>query len=465
VLLAIWLLPLLLRFAPVDVPRLDEVSINLRAVFFALMVTAVTGIVVGLLPARRAARTDLIEGLQLTRSGTQGRRDRAARSLLVVLQTALTVACLGAAGLVIQSLLNVLRIDPGFTSDRVLTVDVSLSPGRYGSLDARAEFARQALQRLEAVPGVTSVGIVNKPPLTGISMNSVLVLEGTEQAAIPFVERPQGDVRSVDTGYFRTLSIPLVRGRLFQEVETRPVAVVSVATANRAWPGQDPIGKRFRLTARPRTLVEVIGVVGDVHNMGLEVTASSSVYLPYSQIVLNGPSFVVRTGTDPAAATAAVRAAISEIDHDVPIDAVRTMRGVVSESVAARSFQATLLTLFGVIAVALSGIGVFGVMSYTVAQRSKELAIRLALGATKGALQRLIVGHAVRLVGTGVALGAPLAVAAGFILRNTLFGVRPEDPRVLLGSAALIMLVAILAGWIPAYRVTKVSPVATLRAD
>jgi ABC-type antimicrobial peptide transport system permease subunit len=165
------------------------------------------------------------------------------------------------------------------------------------------------------------------------------------------------------------------------------------------------------------------------------------------------------------AATAAVRTAISEIDHDVPIDAVRTMRGVVSESVAARSFQATLLTLFGVIAVALSGIGVFGVMSYTVAQRSKELGIRLALGATKGALQRLIVGHAVRLVGMGVALGAPLAVAAGFILRNALFGVRPEDPRVLIGSAALIMFVAILAGWIPAYRVTKVSPVATLRAD
>src|SRR5439155_19241553 len=165
------------------------------------------------------------------------------------------------------------------------------------------------------------------------------------------------------------------------------------------------------------------------------------------QVFLNGTSFAVRTGTDPAAATAAIRTAISEIDRDVPIDSVRTLPGIVGESVAARSFQATLLTLFGVIAVALSGIGVFGVMSYAVAQRSKELGIRLALGATPGLLQRMMVGHTLRLVGTGVALGAPLAVVAGFVLRDVLFGVRPQDPRVLIASSAVIVLVAIVAGW------------------
>ena len=183
------------------------------------------------------------------------------------------------------------------------------------------------------------------------------------------------------------------------------------------------------------------------------------------QVVLNGTSFAVRTGTDPAATTAAVRTAISEIDRDVPIDSVRTMRGVVSESVAARSFQATLLTLFGVIAVALSGIGVFGVMSYAVAQRSKELGIRLALGATPGLLQRMIVGHTLRLVGAGVALGAPIAVVAGFVLRDVLFGVRPQDPRVLVASSAVIVLVAIVAGGVPAHRVTRINPVATLRTE
>jgi predicted permease len=385
--------------------------------------------------------------------------------MMVILQTALTVACLGSAGLIIQSLLNVLRVEPGFRPEQILTVDVSLSPGRYGSLDARAAFARKGLQRLQAIPGVTSVGFVNKPPLSGISMNSVLVLEGTERAAVPMVERPQGDIRSVDAGYFRTFGIPLLRGQLFQETETRPVAVVSAATANRAWPGENPIGKRFRLSARPRTVVEVIGVVGDVRNMGFETSPSPSVYLPYWQFVPNDTSFAVRTGTDPAAATAAVRAAISEIDRSVPIDSVRTMQGRVSESVAARSFQATLLTLFGVIAVALSGIGVFGVMSYAVAQRSKELGIRLALGATPGLLQRMIVGHTLRLVGTGVALGAPLAVVAGFVLRDVLFGVSPQDPRVLIASSVVIVLVALVAGWVPAHRVTRISPVATLRAE
>jgi predicted permease len=384
--------------------------------------------------------------------------------MMVILQTALTVACLGSAGLIIQSLLNVLRVEPGFRPEQILTVDVSLSPGRYGSLDARAAFARKGLQRLQAIPGVTSVGFVNKPPLSGISMNSVLVLEGTERAAVPMVERPQGDIRSVDAGYFRTFGIPLLRGQLFQETETRPVAVVSAATANRAWPGENPIGKRFRLSARPRTVVEVIGVVGDVRNMGFETSPSPSVYLPYWQFVPNDTSFAVRTGTDPAAATAAVRAAISEIDRSVPIDS-RTMQGRVSESVAARSFQATLLTLFGVIAVALSGIGVFGVMSYAVAQRSKELGIRLALGATPGLLQRMIVGHTLRLVGTGVALGAPLAVVAGFVLRDVLFGVSPQDPRVLIASSVVIVLVALVAGWVPAHRVTRISPVATLRAE
>jgi predicted permease len=306
---------------------------------------------------------------------------------------------------------------------------------------------------------------VNKPPLSGISVNSVLVLEGTEQAAIPMVERPQGDIRSVDAGYFRTLDIPLLRGRLFQESETRRVAVVSAATANRAWPRENPIGKRFRSSFQPDTLVEVIGVVGDARNMSFETAPSQSVYLPYSQIVLNGTSFAVRTAADPATATAAVRAAIAEIDRNVPIDAVRTMQTIVSESVAARSFQATLLTVFGAIAAALCGIGVFGVMSYGVTQRSKELGIRLALGATPGMLQRMIVGHTLRLVGTGVAVGAPLAVVAGFVLRDALFGVRPQDPRVLIVSSAVIVLVAVVAGWIPAQRVTRINPVATLRAE
>ena len=282
VLVALWSLPMLLRWAPSSVPRLDEVAIDGRALVFTAVIVTGTGLLVGLVPARRPAGTNLIESLRLSaRGGSGSRRDRAFRGVMVSMQSALTVVCLGAACLVIQSLLNVLRVEPGFNSDRILTVDVSLSPGRYPDRDARAAFARAALQKIEGIAGVTTAGFVNKLPLSGVSMNSVVVIEGTEQAPIPIVERPQADVRSVDAGYFRTMGIPVLDGGLFHETEvTRPVAVVSASMAKRAWPEESPIGKRFRLSAQPNRLVEVVGVVGDVRNMGFETDPSRAVYMP-----------------------------------------------------------------------------------------------------------------------------------------------------------------------------------------
>jgi putative ABC transport system permease protein len=464
VLIARWLLPVLVRLAPASVPRLDEVVVDQRALLFAAMVTMTTGLVVGLLPARRAAATDLIDSLRATRSSTLSRTDRAVRGLMITMQIALTLACLSAAGLVIQSLRNVLRVDPGFKPDQVLAVDVSLSPGRYHDRDARARFAREALERIKAAPGVISAGFVNRLPFDGISMNSVLVLEGTEQAAVSMMDRPLGDIRSVDAGYFEALGVPLLKGQLFQDTTIdRPVAVVSASTANRAWPGENPIGKRFRLSAQPGRLIEVMGTVGDVRNMGFETGPSLTVYLPYWQAFVNGISFAVRT--QEVSTAGAVRAAIARIDRDVPIDSVRTMQGVLSQSVAARTFQATLLTLFAAIALALSTIGVFGTLSFAVAQRTKEFGIRLALGATPWTVQRMVMGNVLRLMAGGVALGAPLAIGTSRVLRNVLFGIGPYDMRVLVASSALIALVAIVAGWLPAYRATQIDPVTTLRAE
>jgi putative ABC transport system permease protein len=464
VLIARWLLPVLVRLAPASVPRLDEVVVDERALLFAAMVTVTTGLVVGLLPARRAAATDLIDSLRATRSSTLSRTDRAVRGLMITMQIALTLACLSAAGLVIQSLRNVLRVDPGFRPDQLLAVDVSLSPGRYHDRDARARFAREALERIKAAPGVISAAFVNRLPFDGISMNSLLVLEGTEQAAVSMMDRPLGDIRSVDAGYFEALGIPLLKGQLFQDTTIgRPVAVVSASTANRAWPGENPIGKRFRLSAQPGRLIEVMGIVGDVRNMGFETGPSLTVYLPYWQAFVNGISFAVRT--QEVSTAGAVRAAIARIDRDVPIDSVRTMQGVLSQSVAARTFQATLLTLFAAIALALSTIGVFGTLSFAVAQRTKEFGIRLALGATPWTVQRMVMGNVLRLMAGGVALGAPLAIGTSRVLRNVLFGIGPYDMRVLVASSALIALVAIVAGWLPAYRATQIDPVTTLRAE
>jgi putative ABC transport system permease protein len=467
VVLAASLLPVLVRLAPLSVPRLDEVALDPRAVVFAALLTLVTGLVVGLLPARRAARTDVIERLRMAgRTATMSRGGRDVRRVMVAIQIALTVACLAATGLVVESLRNVFRVNPGFSAEGILTIDVSLSPGRYSTRARRAEFVRDVLDRLEAVPGVTSVGFVNRLPFSGTSVNLTLAAEGTEQEIIPFTERPQADIRSVNAEYFRTFGIPLLRGALFRATDTnRAVAVVSAAMANRAWPGEDAVGKRFRLSAQPGRLVEVVGVVGDVRNMGFETSRSTTVYLPYWQGFLNASSFAVRTSGDPAAMASAIRAAISAVDHDVPIDGVTTMQGIVSQSVEARTFEVTLMTLFGVMAIALSGIGVFGVMSHAVTQRAKEFGIRLAVGATPLSLQWMVVGNVLRIAGTGVVIGAPLAVAAGYVMRDMLFGINPQDPRVLIVSSTAIVLVAIIAGWVPARHATQIDPVATLRTE
>jgi putative ABC transport system permease protein len=465
VLFARWSVPLLVRLAPASMPRLDEVTVDERALLFAALVTIMTGFIVGFLPARRAVRSEFETGLRVTaRSSTLSRSDRAARGVMVTMQVALTLACLSAAGLVIQSLQNVLRVDPGFKSDQILTVDVSLSPERYRDNDARAQFAAQTLERIKAAPGVAAAGYVNRLPFSGISMNNVLTLEGTEQAPIPVMDRPLGDIRAVDAGYFQTLGIPLLHGDLFRDSTLRrPVALVSAALARRAWGEESPIGKRFRLSTQPDRLIEIIGVVGDVRNMGFETGPSLTVYLPYWQRAMGGSSFVVRTQS--VSTAAAVRAAIAEIDRDVPIDSVKTMHAVLDESVATRSFQVTLLAVFGAIALALATIGVFGTLSYTVARQSKELGIRLALGATPGAIQRMVLGQVVRLVLAGLVLGIPLALTTGYLLRNALFGIGPYDLRVPAAASMLIALVAIAAGYLPAWRATRIDPMATLRTE
>lgn len=467
VLVALWVLPLILQFAPASIPRLDEVALDRRPLIFAAVVTTGTGLIVGLIPARRAAGANLIDSLKMTaRTGSGNRRDRAVRGLMVSVQAALTVACLSAAGLVLQSLMNVLDVERGFESEQILTVDFSLSPGRYANRDARAAFARGTLERLQQVPGVTAVGFTNRPPLSGVGVTTGLVPAGTEGNAIPMVERPQADVRSVNAGYFRTLGISLLDGELFDERQTnRPVAVVSAAMARRAWPGENAVGKRFSLIARPNQLIEIVGVVGDVRNMGLETNPSLAVYLPYWQGFLGTTSFVLKTTGDPAMAASAVRTAIADIDRNVPIHALKSMESVVNESVGGRAFQATLLMLFGAIAVILAGVGVFGVMANAVTERSKELGIRLALGASPASLQRTVLGSALRLVGAGVALGVPLAIAAGYALGDLLFGVGPQNPVVLAAAAALVVVIGIIAAWIPARRALGIDPAATLRAE
>jgi predicted permease len=463
ILVASWLLPVIFQLAPPSVPRLEEVAINVRVVMFGAVMATATGLLVGLIPLRRVVDGNLAGNLRTSeRTGTG--RDGTIRGVLVTAQLALTVACLGTAGLILQSLTNVLRVEPGFNWERVVAVEASMSPDRYPNTEAKATFARQVVQRINGVPGVEYVGVANRLPFRGSSMTTMLVVEGSEGAPIPMIERPQADVRSVDRGYFRALDIPLVNGELFDE-SNRAVAIVSRSMATRAWPGEDPIGKRFRLGAQPRRLIEVIGVAEDVRNMGLESNPSLTVYLPYSQFFVHGMSFTVRTTMDPAAVATLVRSAIAEIDRDVPIDSARSMGHIIGDSVTTRRFQAMVLTVLGGLAVILAAIGVFGVMAYVVVQRSKEFGIRLAIGASPRSLQQMVLRNALGLIFIGLAVGAPLAIAAGYALRHMLFGVKPASPVTLAAACGLVVVISIAATVVPARRAARVDPLVALRYE
>lgn len=460
-------LPLVVAIVPANVPRLDEVAVNPRVLAFALALTALCASMLGVLPAVRAAAVNVIDAIRGYGNMTRhDRRDRATRRLLVATQVALAVVCLTASGLLIRSFFNVLGVDRGFATEHVLTVQVGLSPTRYQTREAKAAVLSVALERFRALPGVTEAGLVNRLPLNGVATNSLAVAAGTEDAPIPLQERPLGDVRSVDPEYFRTLSIQLTGGRLFQTTDTvRDVAVISRGMAARLWPRQDPIGKQFRLALDPGRLITVIGTVADVRAMGLDVQPSLSVYLPYWQGFLNDVAFALRTTGDESALAPAARDIIRGLDAQVSIDAIRPMSDVVAGAVAPRRFEAAVLVLFGVVAVLLAAIGVYAVLSQAVVQRTKELGVRLALGANPTRMHAMVLADAVRLVTTGLVAGVPAAIAAGFTLRALLFGVEPQDSVVLVTATGTLVVIALLAAHLPARRAAGVDPMISLRSE
>jgi putative ABC transport system permease protein len=432
---------------------------------FTLAVSSLAGVLIGIVPAWRSAHVQLTDAMKVRPGGTtSGRGVGRLRGLLVGAEVALSAVCLITSGLLLHSSMNLLTVDTGFDGERMVTVDLNLSGPRYRTLEARAAFRRAVSEQLHAIPGVSSVGISNKLPLTGTGQNSAITLESP---TVPLLERPVADVRPVDPEYFRTWGIPLKAGRLFDVADgNRPVALVSEYTAVRVWPGQNPIGKRFRFGGNPvAPLVEVVGVVGDVRNISLERAPDFAAYMPYWQRDSQFASIAIRTGIDPSTIAPGVRAAIRHIDPDLPAPAVRTMNDVVNESTAERRFQMNLILLFAMVAMLLAGLGIYGVLSYTVTQRTNEIGIRLALGARPGGVRRLVLYDAMRLVLGGLAAGVPLAIAIGYSLRALLFGVVPQDPVTVFAVCATITSVALMAAYLPAHRASRVDPMAALRCE
>jgi putative ABC transport system permease protein len=461
VLIAYAAIRLILALAPADVPRLDEVHVDTRTLIFALIISTIAGLVIGVSPAWQFGNADAGEAMASGTRTTASRGTGRLRFVLVSAQVALSAVCLIAAGLLLQSLLNLLHADRGFDTHHIMTVGVNPPMNRYPTPGTRVAFVRTALDRLKVLPGVVDVAAANMLPLAGEGGNAALSMPVT---SVPLFEHALGNIRTVNSDYFRTMGLSLQAGRLFTDADQqRQVAVISMSIAKRAWPDQDPIGKRFRFGPPSVPDKEVIGVVNDVRGVSLEAGPSFSVYMPYWQGFFIGTSFAVKTRQDPVAIAPAIRAAIRSIDAELPLSALQTMDEVVEGSVAQRRFQTNLVLVFGAAALLLASLGVYGVMSYAVTQRTTEIGIRLALGAERGTVLRMVLRQALRPVAAGVAAAVPLALLEGSWLRSLLFEVNPQDPRTMTAACFILIIAAVLAAYLPARRAANLDPLNALR--
>lgn len=465
VMIAYAALRVILVRAPVDLPRLDEVHLDARVLLFTVAISISSGLLFGLLPAYRLARTDPLEAMKSgARGSTEGSGPGRLRSLLVGLEVGLSTLCLIAGGLLLRSFVNLIGADKGFSVQQVVTVNLNLPDTRYPDQPQRVRFIRSVLDSVRTLPGVVSAGVSNMLPLRGEGGNNLVTLEGTK---VPFAERPLADIRGVNSEYFRTMGIRLHRGRIFAETDgEHKLALVSALTAERLWPGENPLGKRIKVGDPDGPFIEVTGVVGDVRSVGLDKAPSMTVYLPYWQrITWGGPSLAVKTAVSPLAVSSAIRTAIRYIDSELPVPQFQTMEQLVDESVAQRRFQMNLILLFAAAALVLASLGIYGVVSYSVALRSNEMGIRMALGARGADILKMVVLRAMAPVAFGLSGGLVASLAAGRLLSGLLLGVAAVD-AVTIGCVVMTLAaLAALASFIPARRATRVDPATALRYE
>jgi predicted permease len=451
----------LMAARPADLPRLDEIRLDGTVALFTLGAALATGLVFGMVPALQATDAQLLHGLQESgRAGGGGRRTHGLRAALVVAEMALAVILLTGSGLLIRSFVELTRVDPGFRPDGALTLRVTFQGDSYASGDPIRNRVTEIEERLRALPGVTAVASGTVLPLGGINSLNDFAVEGAPPPP-PDVNQEIA-VAGATPDYFRAIGTPLQRGRLFTALDhakSPPVALLNEAAVKRWFPDQDPIGRRV-LSGGPR---EVVGVVGDVLQRNPGQPAAPQMYLPYAQRTSRTVRMIVRTQDEPLALAPAVREQIRALDPNLPMADLMPLSELVSRSMARPRFYTSLLTLFAAVALALSATGIFGVMSYTVAQQSKEIGIRMALGAGTGDVLRAIVGRALALAGLGVAVGLVAALALGRVIRNQLFAVDVFDPVTVTSVVAVLLASAALASLLPARRAAAIDPIAAFR--
>ncbi len=464
--LSFWLIKLLVSIMPPNSARVDEIGIDLRVFAFTLGVTLLAGLLFGLFPALQTSRPNLNEMLKDSgrRGSESGARNRAG-SLLIVSEIALSFVLLVGAGLLIKSFLQLRKIDPGFNPDNVLAMRLSLPPGKYKQGEPRAQIYKQLVESVKATPGVQSAGAILSLPLGGDTFN---VGRGVIPEGRPAVPAEQSNARHlpVTPDYFQTLQIPLKAGRTFTDhdnLEATKVVIVNETMARQLWPGENPIGKRFWIWRDEKFSREVVGVVGDT-KPSLDTVPGQQMYVPYAQDPTWGSlSLVVRTTGEPSALAGSVREAIRAVDKGVPNYNLKTMNDVVSTSAAPRRVPMLLMSAFAGVAMLLAMLGVYGVTSYYVTQRTHEIGIRMALGAQILDVLKLVLRRAMLLVIAGIGIGVAGALAVTRYLESLLFGVKPVDVFTFMGVALVLAVVVFVACLIPARRAAKIDPLEALR--
>ena len=459
VLLAMWLIGPLVALSP-DLGVAGAVTVDRAVLLFCLAVSTLAGLVFGLAPAHQLARLNVHDDLKQGARGGSGAGQRRIRAVLVAGEIAVSLVLLIGAGLTIRSFINLQHEPAGFNPDHVLTLAVNLPAARYPTPAAKAEFWQRALEALRRIPGVEIAAATSRLPL--LPGNST---RGLTIKSLPPNSQATAHYRTASPRYFQAMGIPLIQGRAFEEADLEgrpPVAIISASAARRYWPNRNPLGERFSIDDPEITIV---GVVADIHAAALDKPPQPTVYVPYRQDPWPSMVFALRTSAAPATLTAAVRDAIWQVDKDQPIGAVRTMDQQLSNSLTRRRFSVSLLTGFGVVAVSLAAIGLYGVLAFIVAQRRREIGVRMALGAQPRDVIAEVMGQGLRLAGFGVVVGLGLALAGTRLLSSLLFGTSPTDALTFAAVATLLVAIAAGASLVPALRASRVDPLIALRDE
>ncbi|MCU1267441.1 MAG: efflux pump, inner rane subunit [Acidobacteria bacterium] len=470
VLLAIWGTNLLVWLKPDNLPRLQEIGVDVRVLAFTFGISLLTGVVFGLLPAWTASRGGVNEALKEGgRSATAGGARQRLRSTFVVVELAVALILLVGAGLLIKTFRNLRSVEPGFNPAHLLTMRVELPETRYKEVDKQTRFRTQALAAINSLNGVQAA-MVSELPLSGDSLNHDFVIDGRPPIAPG--DEPSLETRSVMGDYFHTMQIPLRTGRDFGAqdfVENAPlVGIANDAMVRQYFPNEDPLGKRVRWARDAQVhWITIVGVVGDVKHFGLDLPEQPGLYSPYTQAQpwKRWMTLVARTQSDPGSLTQAIKQLVWKVDSQLPLTKVQTMDEVAASSFAARSFNMLLLAIFAGLALVLAAVGIYGVMSYAVTQRTQEIGIRMALGARAPDVLKLIIRSGMIMTLIGVVIGLAGAVALTRLMTTLLFGVTPTDKVTFAVVSGVLIFVALLACYLPAHRATKVDPLEALRYE